>query len=149
MPKNAISVLNALVDVCRNGEEGYLEAARLVRDTHLRAVFSDFSQQREQFATQLQYQIARLGGVPEGRGTLSGALHRRWIDLRSATGRELAVISECERGERHALRAYEDAISQRLPPEVREVIQQQHLQVKAALDVLVGLQTKLKDQHAF
>jgi uncharacterized protein (TIGR02284 family) len=69
--------------------------------------------------------------------------------VRSATGHEIAIISECERGERYALKSYEDALRRQLPAEVREVIQQQQLQIRAALDVVVGLEAKLKDQHAF
>jgi uncharacterized protein (TIGR02284 family) len=65
-----------------------------------------------QAVNELQAKVRSLGGDPERRGSVSGSLHRGWVNLKSTiTGMsEEAVLAECERGEDVAKRAYEDAL---------------------------------------
>jgi len=60
----------------------------------------------------LQTAVKALGGDPENSGSVAGALHRGWVDVKSlVTGKdEEAVLNEAERGEDHALKAYKEAI---------------------------------------
>lgn len=151
MIQGAIRLLNHLVEVCRNGQYGFREAAQAAGDAHLTAVFLDLSEQREQFAAQLRYEVARLGGHPEDHGTLAGALHRRWMELRAAvSGRaELTVIVECERGEQAALRAYEEALRAELPEDIRHLVEGQQAQIRAAAEMVEALELKLRHQPCF
>jgi uncharacterized protein (TIGR02284 family) len=72
--------------------------------------------------------VRRLGGDPETTGSVAATLHRGWIDLKSAvTGRDdAAIITECERGEQLAVKNYEDALEQELPPETRAIVERQY-----------------------
>jgi uncharacterized protein (TIGR02284 family) len=151
MSQDIIPVLNHLIEVCRNGEHGFREAAEGVEDAHLTSVLMDFSAQREQFAKQLQYQVSLLGGRPENRGTFAGALHRRWIDVRSALSTRSAsvILAECHRGEAMALEAYEEALRKPFPEEIHGLIEQQHLQVRAAYETVRGLELKVNGEPAF
>ena len=151
MPDSSVVVLNHLVEVCRNGEFGFREAAAAVKDAHLRTTLGNLSEQREQFAVQLRYQVARLGGKPENRGSVAGSFHRRWIELRSSlsTHPASAVLVECERGEVIAERAYAAALADDLPPNVRAIVEDQYTQIKAAHDNLLSLQVRLRQQPAF
>jgi uncharacterized protein (TIGR02284 family) len=151
MADESISVLNRLIETCRNGQHGFHEAAETVRDAHLRSIFNDLSEQREQFAAQLRYQVSRLGGRPENRGTLAGVIHRRWIELRStlSANSDRAVIAECERGEDIALAAYEAGLKSDLSDVVRTLIEEQHAQIKAARDLVRSIDVRLRRQHAF
>ena len=151
MSETPVDVLNHLVEVCRNGEFGFREAAGAVKDAHLRSILADLSEQREQFAAQLRYQVARLGGKPQNRGSMAGAVHRRWIDLRSSvsTHPSTAVLAECDRGEIKAERAYTAALESELPPNVRVIIEEQYAQIKAAHDTVISLQVRLRQQPAF
>lgn len=148
MRQNPISVLNHLIEVCRNGEQGYREAAEAAEDAHLASVLMDFSSQREQFAKQLQYQVSILGGRPESGGTLAGALHRRWIDVRSALSGHSAnvILAECHRGENMALEAYSGALRNELPEDARELVEGQAVQVRTALETIRALELKLNGQ---
>src|SRR5437868_1071070 len=86
---DVISCLNGLIETCKDGEEGFREAAAGVERSDLKSLFAEFSLQRAQFAGVLQELVRSLGGDPESEGSFSGALHRGWIDLKSAlTGKD-------------------------------------------------------------
>jgi uncharacterized protein (TIGR02284 family) len=139
----AISCLNKLIETCKDGQEGFKTAAEGITRADLKTLFNTFSQQRAQFAAELQNEVRRLGSDPEKTGSVAGSLHRGWIDLKSAvTGNDdNAVISECERGENAAVRNYEDALNdQDLPANLREIVQRQFTAVKEAHDRVRSLE---------
>jgi uncharacterized protein (TIGR02284 family) len=143
----AISVLNGLIETCKNGEIGFRDAAESVKSDHLRTLLGEFSQQRAQFAAQLQAEVARLGGKAEHSGTLAGSLHRGWMNVKAAvTGADDAsIISECERGEDIAKAAYRDALEgSALPAELRELVERQSMQVKETHDRVRNLEVRLE-----
>ena len=129
-----ISTLNGLIETCKDGQEGFRSAAEGVERSELKTLFYEFSQQRAEFAGVLQELVRSLGGDPEQSGSMSGALHRGWMDIKSAVmGKdEEAILNECERGEDAAKKAYADALELALPANVTDVIQQQSQAVLAA-----------------
>jgi len=131
-----ISTLNNLVETCKDGQNGFRTAAEGVKNSELIALFNTYSQQRGQFASELQNEVRSLGGDPEKTGSTAAALHRGWINIKSTvTGEdEGAVISECERGEDSAVKAYEAALQEDLPANVRAIVETQFTKVKEAHD---------------
>ena len=140
----ALSVLNDLIETCKDGQEGFRAASDGVSDPSLRSLFLQYSQQREQFARQLQAEVAKMGGVPEKSGSASAALHRGWINIKSAvTGKDDgAVISECERGEDSAKDTYRKALEEALPIDAQSLVQEQYIQIKEAHDRVRSLEVK-------
>ncbi|MBV9210204.1 MAG: PA2169 family four-helix-bundle protein [Acidobacteria bacterium] len=137
-----ISTLNNLIETCKDGQEGFRTAADGVKNGDLKTLFHTYSQQRAQFAAELQNEVRRLGGDPEQTGSVAATLHRGWINIKSAvTGEdEGAVISECERGEDSAVRNYEDAIKGGLPGDVSAIVQRQYSEVQEAHDRIRALE---------
>lgn len=133
---NAISVLNNLIETCKDGELGFKSAAEGLTNPALQAKCLEYSRQRAQFAQKLQDEVRRLGGDPENSGSTSGSLHRGWLDIKAAvTGRnDHAIVAEAERGEDAAKSAYEKALQENLPPSAQAVVQQQAAQVRQAHD---------------
>lgn len=131
-----ISTLNNLIETCKDGQEGFRTAAEGVRNSELKTLFLTYSQQRAQFAGDLQNVVLRLGGDPEKSGSVAATLHRGWIDIKSAvTGEdEGAVIAECERGEDSAVRNYEEALKEDLPADIRAIVEEQFTRVQEAHD---------------
>ena len=84
----------------------------------------------------MQAQVRAFGGDPERRGSVSGSVHRAWVNIKSTiTGMdEAAVLAECERGEEVARKAYEDALSKDLPADVRSMIERQYQGVRQHQD---------------
>ncbi|MEP6925069.1 MAG: PA2169 family four-helix-bundle protein [Pyrinomonadaceae bacterium] len=138
---NAISTLNNLIQTCKDGENGFNEAAQGVSSADLKDVFMRYSQQRSQFAGELQEAVSKIGGDPETSGSIAASLHRGWIDIKSVvTGQdEGAILSECERGEDSAVEAYQNALKEALPSEVNSIVERQYTQVKEAHDRIKGL----------
>ena len=131
----SIEVLGELLEVCRDGEQGFQTAAEGVRDPQLQILFQTYSRQRQEFAVELQAEISRLGGDPERRGSVAGMLHRGWMNIRSAVaGGDNAILGEAERGEDSARSAYEKAVAEGLPEGARLVVERQHARVKEAHD---------------
>ena len=140
---NLIATLNNLIETCKDGQNGFQAAADGVKNGELKTLFHTYSQQRAQFAGELQQEVRRLGGDPEKTGSLAATLHRGWIDIKSAvTGEdEGAIISECERGEDSAKRNYEDALGdENLPGNIRAIVERQYAQVKEAHDRIRALE---------
>ncbi len=139
---DTISVLNNLVETCKDGQNGFQTAADGVKNSELKTLFNKYSQQRAQFAAELQGEVRRLGGDPEKTGSVVATLHRGWINIKSAvTGDdESAVLAECERGEDSAVSNYQDALKANLPADVQSVVQRQFTQVKEAHDRIRSLE---------
>jgi uncharacterized protein (TIGR02284 family) len=138
---DAISVLNNLIETCKDGQNGFQEAAESVEDSSLKSLFYEYSQQRAQFAGELQALVKDLGGEPTNSGSVGANLHRRWIDVKSlVTGKDdAAILNECERGEDVAKNAYQDALKANLPASVLTVVQRQSDSVKEAHDRVKSL----------
>lgn len=139
---DSISILNDLIETCRDGEKGFRSASDSIKDPKLQQLFLTFSEQRRKFILELQDEVRRLGGDPDQAGSVSGALHRGWLNLKSAiTGNDdAAIISECERGEDAAVRAYRDALSKILPADCKRVVTLQAEEIQDAHDRIRGLE---------
>lgn len=134
--EDVISTLNGLIETCKDGQDGFKTAAESVERSDLKSTFYELAQQRSQFAGELQTLVRELGGDPESTGTTTAALHRGWINLKSAvTGKnDASILDECERGEDSAKKNYETATQAQLPSNVSSVVQQQAAKVKEGHD---------------
>lgn len=132
----AISILNSLIETCKDGEQGFKTAAEGLTSSDLKAKFLQYSRQRAQMSAELQAEVRTLGGDPERSGSMSGSLHRGWLDIKSAiTGKDdHAIVTEAERGEDVAKSAYESALKETLPTSAQTLVQQQAAKVRKAHD---------------
>ena len=145
--KEVISTINNLIETLKDGEKGFKEAAGAVKDPQLKSLFQEYSQQRHRFATELQGQAQGLGeSKPEETSSTAGAMHRAWINLKSAvtSGDDKAILSECERGEDSAVHEFEEAMHNGLSGPVRETISRQFSEIKSAHDRVKHLRDAAK-----
>ena len=145
--KEVISTINNLIETLKDGQEGFKQAAEGVKDPQLKSLFNDYSQQRSRFATELQSQARSLGEPePETSSTAAGALHRSWINLKSAVtrGDDHAILAECERGEDSAVEEYKKAIDQNLSAQLREIVSRQYSEIKNTHDRIKNLRDTAK-----
>ena len=132
-----ISSLNDLIEVCRDGQNGFKEAAENVKSPDLKTFFNEISTERAEFVNELQLEVRRLGGDPQKSGSASAALHRAWIDIKGTlTGKDdHLILNECERGEDSAVDVYNDALkAASLPTNILPTIQRQFQSIKQAHD---------------
>jgi uncharacterized protein (TIGR02284 family) len=145
---SVISTLNGLIETCKDGQNGFKEAAEGVERSDLKSLFYEFAQQRAQFAGELQSLVKSLGGDPENSGSTLAALHRGWIDIKSVvTGKdEGSILNECERGEDSAKNNYKAALETQLPANVAETVQTQYTSVQSAHDRIKALRDAYKNE---
>lgn len=143
-----ISALNDLIETCKDGQQGYATAAKDAKDPELERVFSQYAAQRSNYVRELQQAVRSLGGDPDKHGSVSGSLHRGWINLKSSLSSHEAhaVLAECERGEDAAVKNYREALnSADLDMDTRAIIQRQAAGVKEAHDRI----KQLRDSVAY
>ena len=122
-----VAILNELIETSRDGVEGFKKCAEDAHDPQLKTYFQDRANSCEEAVRTLSVEVRQYGGEPDKSGTAKGALHRVWIDFKTAiTNKDnLAVLEECERAEDVALAAYKDALKEELPETLRSLISQQ------------------------
>jgi uncharacterized protein (TIGR02284 family) len=132
-----IDIVEDLIETCRDGENGFRQAAEKITDPEIRSFFLAQSTQRAQFARELEAEVQRLGkGEPERTGSAAGALHRTWMGLKEALGGGTkSILESAEKGEDSARDAYEKALTDEdLPPSVRPIVQRQADRIREAHD---------------
>jgi uncharacterized protein (TIGR02284 family) len=138
---NAISVLENLIETCKDGQKGYLEAATHVKRSDLKAFFNEKSLERARFAGELEAELIRLG-KPDKKvsGSVAGTLHRAWIDTKVGLGGgDKTVLDWLEHGEDAAQDAYQKAVTADLPENIAQIVRRQAAGVQAAHDKVKSL----------
>jgi len=134
------SVIESLID----GQEGFQKIGENLNDETLKRYFLAESLKRARFRGDLE-EILHQEGVHDIKesGTVSGAIHRAWAELKTKLGGgDHALLETAEQGEDVAKKAYADALNEEdLPLPIRQTlvsqaahIQSSHDYVKAARD---------------
>ena len=134
--KKLIDDLNHLVTICNDGKYGYETAAEDADSAALRAMFSEYSAERAEFTEQLKSEIRKFGGDPDHGGGPIGAIHRAWIDVKTALSSKdnKAVLGACITGEKAAVNAYSDVLQKnQLPAETRALLNEQRRNIEETL----------------
>jgi len=149
MNKEAISVLNDLIETRKDGQAGFKTFAEDIKHPELKTLFINRSTDCATAAAELQSAVRSMGGDPETSTSVSGDLHRRWVDVKSMfTGKgEEAVLNEAERGEDHALKAYRDAmekINKHNLVGIRDLVERQYHGVQRNHDQVKALRNQAR-----
>ena len=131
-----ISILNDLIETCRDGQAGFKEAAEYAESPELKPFFRQESLERAQFVGDLQQQVQALGADPGKSGSTTGKVHRAWMTIKGTLlGKDdKSILSEVERGEDSAVEAYEDTLREGLPANLRMIVEKQYLHIKGIHD---------------
>lgn len=111
---NATGIISDLIEINNDRVAGFEKAIEDIKDENidLKSLFKDYAQQSRKNAQELS---AIAGSAPhlETDKSLSGSLHRAWIDVKSLFGGDdrAGILSEAERGEDAIKKAYSDALS--------------------------------------
>jgi uncharacterized protein (TIGR02284 family) len=144
--KNAIDIIQNLIETCRDGQNGFRDAAEHIKSPSIREIFNRHSLERAQFAGELEEIAQQLGERdPDRSGSVAAAFHRAWIDFKANVGMgDEGVIAAAETGEDAAKKAYEEALQSELPSDVRNVVERQARSVFQAHDQVRNLRDRLK-----
>lgn len=128
--------LNTLLEKTYDAEKGYKKAAENTENTVLKSFFNKKTEQRYDFGHQLKTEITSLGETIDKGGSVTGAAHRAWMDVKSlfASDDEEAILEEVIRGEKAAINDYKDVLSEtNLPPSTATLLTQQMNQIQLDL----------------
>lgn len=143
--QDVVATLNDLIETSRDGEKGFRECADEADNPELKSLFARAASRCNEAVTELSQAVRQHGGDPDDSGSVSGALHRGWLELRTAltSNDDKAVLEECERGEDSAMKNYREALDKDLPPDIRALVQKQfegvrenHDRIKALRDAM-------------
>jgi uncharacterized protein (TIGR02284 family) len=143
---NALSVIENLIEICKNGQKGYQDAASHVKRSDLKTYFNEQSLERARFAGELEAELIRLG-KPDKKvsGSVGGALRRAWIDTKvSLGGGDKTILESVEAGEDTAKETYEKAVTGDLPENIAQIVRRQAASVERAHDKVKSLRDAAK-----
>jgi uncharacterized protein (TIGR02284 family) len=143
---NAVSVVEALIETCKDGQKGYQDAATHVKRADLKTYFNEQSLERSRFAGELEAELIHLG-KPDKKvsGSASAAMHRAWIDTKVALGGgDKTILESVEAGEDNAKESYQKALNGSLPGNIAEIVRRQAASVQKAHDKVKSLRDQAK-----
>ncbi len=143
-----ISTLNDLVETSLDGEEGFRTSAEHATDPSLKSLLANRAASCAAAVSELQQIVRAHGGKPDDSGSVSGTLHRRWVDIKSTImGQDdTAILNEVERGEDVAVASYKKALSQNLPADVQILVERQFQGVLKNHDQIKQLRNQSRAQ---
>jgi uncharacterized protein (TIGR02284 family) len=137
--------LQELIQICRDGQNGYRDGAEHAKDPELRRLLNEVSLERAKFAGDLEDEAVRWGKSDVDRtGTALGAIHRGWTDLKSALGGgDDAILSSMETGDEYAKRHYDKAIQDHeTPDDIVGILRNQAQAIVGTLDRVRALRRR-------
>ena len=136
--------LKELIVINNDRYEGYKTAAEETKDKDLKALFTNFSIQSEQFGNELQNLLPDHKYAPDpGETKTSGKLYRILMDMKAALENKdpKGILSSCEFGEGEAKKTYDTILEDReeMDYSLLEIIRDQRLSLQNAHDKIKSL----------
>ncbi|WKN42843.1 ferritin-like domain-containing protein [Tunicatimonas pelagia] len=126
--RKIIDSLHELIQINQEGEKGYKEASENINSEELKTILYRLSQQRALFRGELEEVLHKdYRDSADVQDSLASKVHRTWIDFKKSFGSndDEAILTECERGEEHAIQKYTEVLDGRLPNYIEEIVNQQ------------------------
>ncbi len=130
--------LNDLIEIARDGQSFYEEAASKVQDTELSSLFRRIAAVKADIVGTLGTAVAAAGGTPAEHGTVVGSMRQMYGKLRATFGdTQYGYVAELEESEDRLLAAFRDTLSDNdLPPAARQEISRLLPEVQQCHDIM-------------
>ena len=137
--------IEPLVEVLHDGQKGFMDLAEHLKDATAKTFFLKESQVRHEYALELETAVGITRDKEEG-GTVAGAVHRFWGDLKGKLGGgDHTLLATAEQGEDAAKKAYEKVLEEKeISSNVRQIITKQQLHILEAHDHVKALRDAQK-----
>lgn len=145
---NSTGVLNDLIEINNDRVAGFEKAIADIKDENidLKELFQGYAEQSRKNGQELAALVGNVDEVETGN-SVSGTLHRAWIDVKSIFGGSdrASILSEAERGEDAIKKAYQDALSSgELSADAYSTVSSQAAEIKSAHDQIKALRDTAK-----
>lgn len=133
-----------VMETLEDGQDGYSKGADKLdelTEPALVATFRELAAQRTTFADELQGMAKAYGDDPDRSGSTAAAVHRGWMTLKEALSSSdaKAILDVAEQGDNHAIGVYEKALDADISAGLRDVLDRQVSDIRAARDRVAGL----------
>lgn len=128
--------LNELLEKNYDAEKGYKKAAENAKHIGLKDYFNNKSQERYDFGHQLKTELKNFGQEPDKGGSVTGAAHRTWMEVKSwfSADEDEAMLEEAIRGEKASVAEYRDVLNDTaLPESTQQVLESQKNTIEQSL----------------
>ncbi len=129
--------LQGLLEKNYDAEKGFKKAMEDAKNPNLKSFLRRQAAQRNRFATELTHELRSLNEEPKESGSITGSLHRTWIDIKTALAgnTDEAVLEECIRGEKASAKEYEESLKENtFPPRITNVLTRQSAEIQTTLN---------------
>ncbi|MFD0860621.1 PA2169 family four-helix-bundle protein [Sungkyunkwania multivorans] len=137
------SKLNDLLEKSYDAEKGYKKAAENVKNVALKSFFKRKAQERYDFGHELKTEIKSFGQQVDKGGSLTGAAHRAWMDIKNILGTdsEETMLEEALKGEEAAVSEYRSVLEEtNLPISTKNILEKQQAQIQSDLSTIKRLE---------
>lgn len=139
--ENTVRVVKSVIQVLHDGQQGMASIGSELKDEAAKHFFLEETQVRANFAAELANELHRLGvhDVNE-TGTASGTVHRVWGELKAKLGAgDHSLLETAEQGEDAAKHQYAEALQEKLPGTVRDLLLQQQAHILESHNIVRAL----------
>ena len=129
-----VQCLQELLEQNYDAAKDYKIAVERAEDHDLKQFLKKQVVRRDHYTTELDKLIHSLNEKPKESGSISGSLHRTWLNLKSSIGKDTdqTLLKECLQGEKNSIEDYEEKLSKhKIPVHIEEVLQRQLSEMKA------------------
>ena len=146
--ENGNSVINELIEINNDRVAGFEKVIADINDENidLKAIFQGYAEQSRKNGQELAAIVGSVDEVETGN-SVSGTLHRAWIDVKALFGGSdrASILSEAEHGEDAIKKAYKDALAGgELPANAIDIVSSQATDINAAHDQIKALRDTAK-----
>lgn len=144
-PEKIAEKLNRLLEKNIDAEKGYRFASENVKDPQLKAFFTERAEERYDFIHQLKIEIRNFGETPKEKSSLTGDMHRTWMNLKAAfsANKSEPSLEEAVRGEKVAVEEYKEILDDpEVPASTANILLKQKNDIVAALNKVKSLKIK-------
>jgi uncharacterized protein (TIGR02284 family) len=133
-----VKILHKVIESLLDGQEGFQKLGEHFKDETLKTYSFAESLKRAQFRGELEDLLHHEGDHdPKESGTLSGAVHRTWGDLKAHMGgSDHTLLETAEQGEDTAKKAYREALQNRLSADVTVLLEKQYTHIQKSHDYI-------------
>lgn len=137
------SRLNDLLEKNYDAEKGFKQASENAKHSGLKSYFNNKARERYDFGHQLKSEIKNFGAEPDKGGSVTGAAHRTWMEVKSwfAADNDEAMLEEAIRGEKASVNEYGEVLQEAtLPSSTKDLLITQKNKIEQGLSTIKRLE---------
>ncbi|MGY5353074.1 ferritin-like domain-containing protein [Wenyingzhuangia sp. IMCC45533] len=135
--------LNQLLEKTYDAEKGFEQAAENTESALLKDYFTRKAEERYNFGHDLKSELSSYNQNIDKGGSVTGTLHRTWIDIKSllSMDTEESILEEAIRGEKASLEDYKEILNDtHLPANTLKLLESQKSKIEFGLNKIKTLE---------